>query len=398
MPEQDTWETASVETPIIPPAPETQLQVAPETPEPAPEPAVTLEKPDAPQVEPAEVAARESEAPEQITQESEVKDEYIAEPDDPPEIAALQTPAAKRWAKRQHKDAAAVRAFDDFDTPISDVGDQLFARSQSRYTEHVLDIFKRHAPDLLGAPFDEVKSRLQANGTPATTPKPATQNISEVSLPTAAELETMSNEEVAQRFQQVREQEEKRLSAEFQKKFDDFQKQLEDVNGKLTTKEQAEQQAEISQKQDELYSKVWSEVDEVIRNSGLEANPADPPKIAGLKEAARDLLSRDSVERAFDASEDNRKVVQYVVEATKRREFQNAFREVDNLKVRARAAAESIKKSAKMKAILDEIEAYANQSNGKSRATDPIPPAPGSSVGVTIKPPTTWDEAERAVA
>lgn len=395
MPETDTWESASTTPPLAPPVGPVVAAEPPVESEPAPAEAVTLEKPEAPQVEPAEATARESEAPEQIAQpETPKPDEYIPEADDPPELAALPTPAAKRWAKRQHKDAAAIRAFDDFGSPISDVGDQLYARSASRYTEHVNDLLTRHqdyaSKQLFGVPYAEAKARLQSNGTPATTPTPE----SGVSIPTAEEIAQMDNEQVVQRMRDVQLAAEAKIRAEFDEKLKPLQSQLEDVNGKLTTREQQAQQAEIQQKQTEIYTQVWSSVDEVIRNSGLEANPLDPPKIASLKEAARELI-KNNAEPAFDAVDENKKIVGYVVEATNRREFGNAEREIDNLKVRARAAAESVKSTAKVKAILDEIEAYANQSNGKSRAPNPIPPAPGSSVGVHIKPPATWDEAER---
>jgi len=50
-----------------------------------------------------------------------------------------------------------------------------------------------------------------------------------------------------------------------------------------------------------------------------------------------------------------------------------------------------VKNSPEVKAILGEIEALGQSKN--PRGANPVPPAPGSSVGVTIKPPTTWDEA-----
>jgi hypothetical protein len=404
MTPENTWDSASVATQVDPvPAP---VEAAPVAPSPIPEAeAPTLEKPEAPQIEAEPVAVRESESQEPIAEpvkETPKADEYVAEADDPPEIAALSTAAAKRWAKRQYQDARAVHTFLDFEKPIQEFGDDLFSRSKSRYTEHVIDIFKRHSPEVLGIPFDEAKSRQQPNGQPATiTPPPAqTAKPADLSSPlTPEQINQMSDEQLAQRFQEVvsaQEQEKQRIAAEFQAKVDTLQKQFDAVNGKVTTHEQQAQQAEISQKQTELYNNVWSVVDEVIRDSGLEAQPNDPPKIANLKEAARDILSKHNIEAAFDAVDENTKLVSYVFEATKRREFQNAFREEDNLKVRARAAAESVKASAKVQAILSEIEAYANQSKGNSRAANPIPPAPGSSVGVQVAQPTTWDEAEKA--
>jgi len=404
MPETDTWETASVAPPPDPPV-DPVVAAEPPAPEVPQAEAVAPEKPEAPQIEAEPAPARESESPEQIAQpiqqdEIKTEDEYVADADDPPEIALLTTPAAKRRAKRWFLDAKPIHVFDDFTRPIEEVGEQLFNRSRSRYTEHVADLAQRHSDfvsqKLFGKTVDEVKAHLQANGTPAAT-APQVQS-SDVPLLTEAELDSMSNEQVAQRVKEIQAATAEKLRTEYNQKYNDLKKQLDAVTGKLTTGEQQAQQAEIVTKQNEIYSKVWSVVDEVVRTSGLEASPSDPPKIASLKEAARDLLDRHNVEAAFDASEDNRKVVENVVEATKRREFQAAEREIDNLKVRARAAATTIKQSAKMKAIMEEIEAYVNQSKTQSRASDPIPPAPGSALGITIKPPSTWDEAEKPIA
>jgi hypothetical protein len=402
MPEENqTWDTATNPQPETSAAPVVDVPVVEPVAETPPAEAATLEKTDAPQLEAEPAAVRETESEPQLTPEPEkveAKDDYVAESDDPPEIAALSTAASKRWAKRQFKEAEPVRNFRSFDVPISQFGDDLHSLSASRYTEHVIDIFKRHAPDLLGVPFDEVKSRLQPNGKPVTTPTSTEATISSVLLPTETELQTMSNEQVAQRIKQIQEQERQALTAEFQKQIDDLRTQFEAVDGEVKTQRASAAQAEIVENQNKLYSNVWSVVDDGIRESGLEVLPTDPPKIASLKRAAARLLDKHNIEAAFDAVDDNTKLVKYVYEATNRREFQNAFREEDNLKVRARAAFESVKQSPEVKAILDEIEAYVNQSKEKSRATNPIPPAPGSSLGVAIKPPTTWDEAERAGA
>lgn len=402
---QETWESAS-----IPPPEPTVEPVAPiaepivETP---PAEAVTLVEPETPQIDAEPVAARESESQEQITPPEKVEakpDDYVAEADDPPEIAALSTPAAKRWAKRQYQDARPIHTFLDFDKPIQGLGDELFTRSPSRYTEHVNDIFRRHSKDLLGVPFDEVKTRLQTNGQPVTTTTPEVRGTQPpVTLPTEDDLAQMSNDQVAQRFKDVQaaqqaaqQAEQQRLQAEFQQKVDDLKMQLDAVTGEVTTNKQTAQQVEIDQKQNELLNNVLTVIEDGIRNSGLEVQPTDPPKIANLKRAAQRLLDKQPVVAAFDAVDDNQKLVKYVTEAINRREFQNAFREEDNLKVRARAAFESVKQSPEVQAILSEIEAYAAQSKSNSRGANPVPPAPGSSVGINIKPPTTWDEAVAA--
>lgn len=390
MPE-DTWDSVTA-------TPEPAALEAPAEPVVENPPAATLEKPEAPQLDAAFAPVRESESQEQIEPKEEpkqeVKDDYIAEADDPLEIAALPTPAAKRWAKRQFQDASPTRAFLDFDKPITVLGDDLYQRSPSRYTEHVNDLVTRHqdyvSKQLFGVSYEEAKSRLQPNA-----PVPTTTDKREA-LPTDLELGEMTVEQVTQRFQEIQaaqEQEKQRLQTEFQSKVDNLQKQFDAVNGKVATQEQQAQQAQIVENQNKLYNNVWSVVDEGIRNLGLEPQPNDPPKIASLKRAASRLLDKHSIEAAFDAVPENEKLVKYVFEATNRGEFQNAFREEDNLKVRARQAFESVKQSDEVKAILEEIQAYASQSKGTSRGANPIPPAPGSSTGVNIKPPASWDEA-----
>lgn len=391
MPE-DTWESASIETP------ETTSVVATPVVDVAVPPAETstLETTEVPQLE-AEAPARESESQEiraiPDPSKKEVKDEDVKEGDTAEILALPSKSSARQWARRQFHDAAPIRDFLDFDKPITSLGDELYGRSPSRYAEHVRDLITRH----LGVTYEEAKTRLQANDQPVTTTPPATEQVNRgVTPPTEAELADLDNTQVAQRFQQVlaaQEAEKQALRAEFQKQFDDLKQRFEAVDGKVSTHEQQQREALIVENQNKLYSNVWSVVDEVIRDSGLQAQPDDPPKIAGLKEAARDLLGKHNVEAAFDALEENTKLVQYVYEATKRGEFQNAFREEDNLKVRARTAAETVKQSPKMQAILEEIQEYAKQSKGNSRAPNPVPPAPGSSVGINIKPPTTWDEA-----
>jgi hypothetical protein len=394
MPEENqTWETASTPTPELPAAPVAETPaVEPVVETPVAE-AETLEA--APQLEAGDTV-RESEspadAPEPVVEatEQETKDEDVEEGDTPEILALPSKSSSRRWARRQYKDAAPIRNYLDFDKPISVLGDELHSLSASRYTEHVNDIFKRHSKDLLGIPFEDVKARLQSNGTPAATPETP---VSDVPVPTVEQLQEMSNEDVVQLIQKTQEQAAQKAAAEFQKQIDDLRTQFEAVNGEVRTQKESAAQAEIRGKQNELLSNVLSVVDEVIRDTGLEVQANDPPKIAGLKRAAAKFLDRQRVMAAFDEVPENVKLVSTVTEAINRREYQNAFREEDNLKVRARAAAETIKQSDEFKAILEEIEAFANQSKATSRAANPILPAPGSALGVTVKPPTTWDEA-----
>jgi len=410
MPEEPTWETASaVETPE-PAAPVAEVPVA------EPPVAPSAETPTLETAPPlvAEEAARESESQEvPEPPKEEVKDEDIQE-GDTPEIKALPSGSSSRaWARRQFHDAAPVRTFLDFDKPIQEFGDDLYNRSQSRYREHVDDLFTRHADyasqKLFGLSVAEAKAKL-ASGQPVPTNPTASETKTTLAtatgaaLPlTEAELDQLTNTEVVQRltaFQAAQtaaqEAEKQRLQSEFQKQVDDLKKQFDAVNGKVQTQEEQAQLAEINEQQQKLLGNVLTVVDDGIRTSGLEVKPDDPPKIANLKRAAVRLLDKQNIVAAFDAVPENAKLAHYAQEAIKRREYQNAFREEDNLKVRARAAFESVKQSPEVRAILDEIEAFANQSKGNSRAVNPIPPAPGSTAGVTIKPPTSWDEAQAA--
>lgn len=404
-----TWDSVTGDTPNAvvdtQPPPEApsdtqhpvQSDAAPQNP---PAEASPLETTETAQVEPETEPVRESESltPEQPEPEKP-KDDYVAEADDPPEIAALSTPAAKRWAQRQFKDAAPTRKFVSYDVPISEFGDDLASRSPSRYTEHVQDVIRHHydyiAQQLFGMKYEDVKERL-GNGQPSTTPETVSTTI-----PTAEELNSLTNEEIVERWkQQLATAQPTEETEKLRSQVGELQKQLEAVTGKITSTEQTERQNQVVQIQNDVYSQVWKVVDECKRDWGLEVKADDPPRIANLKRAAARILDSDT-EPVFDEDESNRKVVEYVVNAAKRLEKDNAFREVDNLKVRARAAATKVKESPEVKEILDEINAYATKSKAVTRATSPAPPAPGSSTGVTIKPPTTWDEAieqSRAVA
>lgn len=383
-----TWDSAS--EPVVDPPAIVDPPLAPEIPAPA-EPA-PLEKPDpAPLVAESE-AVRESESqpePEKV----------VPDPNDPPEIQAITGEGGKRWARRQFQDAAPIRTFADLDKPIQEFGDELYKRSESRYFEHVDDIARHHLDYLTERmfgvkTFKEAKEKFTTPSQPAPAIKPPdNQSI------TVEELNLLSNEEAIEKFNRIqqaavetaRQEAETRLQAE--KKA--FQTQLDALEGKVTTREQQEIQTEIKTEKNKLYDKVWDAVIEGgIRTSGLEVKPDDPPKIASLKNAAAKLLRSDS-EPTFDKDEENRKLVKRVVEFADRREFHNAWREEDNLTVRARAAFETVKNSAELQAVLSEIEAY-TKSKANPRAVNPVIPAPGGSSGIKVNLPTTWDEAEKA--
>lgn len=397
---QTTWDSVTGDTPNAvttqTPPPEVPSDTQPppiesEAAAPQNPPAETspLETTEPAQVEPETEAVRESEslAP---TSEETPKDDYVAEADDPPEIAALSTPAAKRWAQRQFKDAAPTRKFVSYDVPISEFGDELQDRSPSRYTEHVQDVVDHHvdfaSQRMFGMSYKDVKARL-SNGQPSTT----TEAVASV-IPSSEEIDTLTNDQIIERMRQLATAQPNEETEQLRTQVGELQKQLEAVTGKITTHEQTERQQQVTQIQNDVYGQVWKVVDECKRDWGLEVKADDPPRIANLKRAAARILDSDT-EPTFDEDESNRKVVEYVVNAAKRLEKDNAFREVDNLKVRARAAATKVKDSPEVKEILDEINAYAAKSKAVTRATSPAPPAPGSSTGVTIKPPTNWDEA-----
>lgn len=386
-PPQATWESASevAAPPVI---------VDPPVSEPAP--TTPLEKPDAAPLVAEPPPVRESE----VAPDSE---KVIPDPNDPPEIQAITGEGGKRWARRQFQDAAPIRAFDDLDEPISKVGDDLYKRSESRYWELAEDFLKSHvdyfAQRMFGMPYKEAKEKFTA--TP-TAPAPVTTVPDNTKLLTPAELDALTNEQIVERFQasetakqQAIEAARQEAATQFQAKEAILQKRLEDLEGKVTTREKQEIQTKYKDETQKLYNKVWDTVIEGgIRDSGLEVKSDDPPKIANLKNAAAKLLRTDS-EPTFDKDESNQKVLKTAVKFAERGEFQNMWREEDNLTVRARTAFESVKQSAELQAIIGEIEAYA-KSKTSTRAASPAPPVPGSAAGVTIKPPSTWAEAEAA--
>jgi len=386
MEEITTWESAAQDPAPVEPTPIVEAPEPVET-----QPAATLEKPEAAPLEAEPSPARESEivTPEPAKEEPKAE-EYVAEVNDPAEIAALPTPAAKKWAKRQFKDAEPLRNFLAYDHPIADFASDLQKRSTTRYQALVDDLATNH-PDylsnkLFGVPFEQAKAQLKSN-VPTPTPKP------QIDQPTGIppELEGLAPEVIEQFTQREQALAQERAAKEaIAQKVADLEKQLEAVTGKITNQETQAQKAEISAKQNEIYDQVWSVVEEGIRNSGLEILPTDPPRIANLKTAAAKIL-RQEAEPAFDKVDENTKIVKYVFEATNRREYDNAMREIDNLKVRARAAFESVKNSPDVKEILQQIQAEAQSK--PSRPANPVPPAPGSSVGVAPKQPGTWDEA-----
>jgi hypothetical protein len=384
-PSWDTAETAAAVDATPPPV---------EPPE-IPAEATPLEETATPQLDAAVEAARESES---VTPTPE-KDN-LEQPDDSPEVRAImreiQGEGRRAWAIRQFQEAKAVRDFLDVDKPIQEFGDSLYQRSPSRYWEHVDEIAETHKDDLaqkwFGKSFAEISSRL---GT--TEPAPSTTPTTTAALPTEAELDALSNAEILQRTQAAIEAREKELRTEFDSKVSDLQKQFDAVNGKYTTHEQQVRQTQIQQIESDLKTSVWKAVDDGVRELGLEVNATDPPELANLKKAAVRIIDAQ-VTPTFDADAENVKVVQRVREFASRLEKDNVFREEDNLRVRARAALSKVAESPEVQVLIEKIKSLDTQSKTTSRERDPAPPAPGSSKGVTLKPPTNWDEAEAQAA
>lgn len=371
------------------PPPETPPAKAEPALEAAPAPATPSETPDAaPQPEQEAQPAAEA-APERESQPEAAKDDYVAEADDPPELTALTTPAAKRWAKRQYTEAYPTRVFLDTEKPIQAFGDDLYKRSPSRYWEHVDDVFKNHQ-DYFVQKVSELNKSTEQPPTPSPGVTAPTTAITE------AELANLSDTQIVERFEaaqkSAREEAETKLRAEFDQKFTDLEAKFNEVNGKFTSSQDKAREAQVIQIESDLKTSVMGKVQERIRELGLEAKADDPPKIASLKKAAVHILNTQ-FEPTFNADESNVKVVDRVLEFAKRLERENAFREEDNLKVRALAAIEKAAQAPEVKAILDEIAAYAEQSKAKPRAVNPAPPVAGASAGVVIQPATTWDEA-----
>ena len=399
---QPTWNEITSDPPAPEAAPAVEESPAPAVAETAPAETPTLE-PTAPlSAETESVRESESETTEPAPKKEVApeKDEDVQEGDTPEILALPSKSASRRWAREQFKKAKTINTFLDLGQPIKSVGDELYQLSESRYFEHVDDIAKHHADylteKLFGLKtFDEAKAKLTTSAeqpSSTTTPQPK----STVALPTEAELDTLTNEQIVQRMAQVQqsaaEQAKAEMEAAMNAKVAAIQSQLDAVSGKIGTHEQQAREAQVAKIHDDLRASVLTVVDEVIRDSGLEDKPNDPPKIADLKAAARDMI-QTKYDKAFDADEENLKVIDRVREYAKRLERHNAFREEDNLKVRLRAACEKIKQQREFKAIFDEIEAYANQSKAPTRTGGPAVPAPGAPAGITPKSPMNWDEA-----
>jgi hypothetical protein len=402
-----TWESEAAELSSAPPVAEATPTAEPEVPASAEIP--SLEKPEAVpapdlEVQPAATpaAVREEESVVQPeTPEKPKEEEWVADPADPPEIAAQNTNAQRKWAKRQYEEAGVARKFHDLNRPITEFTEDLYSRSQSRYWELVKDLTAYHADyvakELFGATVDEVKAKL-TQPTPSGKPAPVTTPVN--GQLTTEQLEQMTNEQILEHVQQAQaaaaKAREDEIRAEFDGKLGEMQTQFESVNSKLTTQEQQQHQAQVNQIEADITTRVFKVVEDVVRDSGLEAKSDDPPKIAALKKAGRELILT-RFEPTFDADEDNVKVVERVREYAKRLERHNVDREEDNLKVRARSAAEKIRQSEEVKAILEQIEATA-QSKAPSRLGSPVVSVPGAPAGVAPPEIRGWDDAKDAIA
>jgi hypothetical protein len=333
--------------------------------------------------------AREAEAEETVETEEEPK---VEEPkaevqtDDPAELEALP-PGARAWARRRDRDARLVDDFLNPEVPASKVADRLSEKSPSRYNELVTDFFETHGPDYLKKTFGMSAEEIQAK----LTAEPHTSTDSPDDDP---DYDVFQDPLVPDSVKASL-----REAQELKAKFGDVEKK---VNAFETKEQEREREARETQARTmgfELRDSVWSVVPAGIKEYGLEVSDDDPEDIAGLKEAAAYILENE-VEPTFDLDEDNKKAVLRASEFIARLERENAFREEDPLKVRARAALEQVKSNdRRVKSIIRAIEQLSEKkaqklaSRGKS--APPVPSSPSGGTAVSRQAPSTWDEAEQ---
>lgn len=403
MEEATTWDTAIESAALPPPTGETPEQVA----EPiidSPQPA-TDETPEAQttgEVENADQPAREPETPaadKEATTEPEPKVADDLQQDDPEEVKALPTPAARRWARGRDREARLVDAYLDPEVPALDVANRLYEKSQSRYTELVNGVGDAHWDYLvsrkLGISAEELDGRLKA--IPETPSHDQTRIQDDPSYdPLADPLVPDTEKALIREAKQARE-ESAALKA-----------QMEQVTGKVSTFEQAEEERKREihvQKaqaiEQELRESVMSVIPEEIREYGLEVSDQDIPLIKGLKKAAQFILNTDLVP-TFDADADNVKAVSRATHFADKLERDNAFKEEDALKVRVRGALGKVKEREDVRAIFEAIETVGKFQSEKlkTRGKGQPPAPPNASPGTVIasKQIASWEDAEAAAA
>lgn len=405
MSAEPTWDS-QIEASIAPPA-DTGAEASdtPEAPEPTPE-APAEAQPETP----AEVVAAPSgdaAAGEGEAEPEEQPEEDDEEKNDPPELQALPSKSAQRRAARREmverlkSESEPVRKFLDPTAPITAVGDMLEDLSKSRYVELTHDFFESHGDQYLathrykdkGLTVEEIDAAVERaavakqSGTPDVA-TPADSSYDPYSDPLVPE-EVLNRLREADALKQTVEQ---------------LTKKVEDATGKVETFETKEQERERLQLEaesraieGEVFQAVFPVVGDTVKEYGLEENKDDPPLIAGLKEAGRELLL-SNLDPVFMQDAENKKAVDRVKHWASKREKENALREVDALKVRSRAAAEAVRNTPKLDAVLLAIqqlsEKKAEKIKDRGKGQPPVPAgAPPGGAAIPKTEIKSWDDA-----
>jgi hypothetical protein len=374
-----------------------------------------VEGSDTPEVEPTPVEA-EAEIPAEVVAapsgdaiagEDEAQPEADTEDDeethDPPEIQALPSRSAQRRQARRERverleaESEPARKFRDPTEPISSFSEDLESMSQSRYGELCSDIFKNHGDQYLvgeryretGLTAEEIDAVVQKaaaakqSGTLDTAPADPNYDPYEDSL---------IPDDVKERL---------RKADELERQFGEVKSKVEGFETKEQERKRLADEAQVRAIEDKVFQTVFPVVAEAVKEYGLEENKDDPPLIAGLKEAGRELLV-SNVDPVFMEDEDNRKAVDRVKHWASKKEEANALREADPLKVRSRSAAEKIRQMPKLDAILSAIqqlsEKKAEKIEQRGKGQPPVPASAPS--GGSVIPKTdikSWDDALASV-
>lgn len=386
MAEATTWDTA-IGASIAPPA-DTGAEGS-DTPEavvPTPEaPAEsTSDTPTESVVAPSDDAEKVGEEKPEAEEQPEEDDE---EKDDPEELKAFPSKSAARRAARQERvrrleaESQVVQSFLDPEKPIGTVAETLEARSPSRYHELVDDFFENHGDQYLqkryGLKAEEVDAIVNSREErPA--PDPDYDPLADPLISDQFKDELKELRGIKDEFGQVK-------------------SKVEGFETKEQERERLQYEAESRAIETEVFQAVFPVVGEAVKEYGLEENKDDPPLIAGLKEAGRELLY-SNVDPVFMQDEENAKAVSRVKHWSGKREKDNALREVDPLKVRTRSAAEKIRQMPKLDAILSAIkilsESKAEKIKDRGKGQPPVPA--GAPPGGSAVPKTeirSWDDA-----
>lgn len=389
MSAQPTWDS-QIEASIAPPA-DTGGEAS-DTPD-AVEPTQETPAEGQPETPAEEVAAPSGDTPagEEKAEAEAATEEDDEEKDDPEELKAFPSKSAARRAARQERvrrleaESQVVQSFLDPTAPIASVAETLEARSPSRYHELVEDFFENHGEQYLqkkyGLKAEELDAIVErAQGQPAETrvADPSYDPLDDPLVPDHVKDELKELRGIKDEFGQVK-------------------SKVEGFETKEQERERLQLESESRAIESEVFQAVFPVVGEAVKEYGLEENKDDPPLIAGLKEAGRELLL-SNLDPVFMQDADNKKAVDRVKHWAGKREKENALREVDALKVRSRAAAEKVRQGKTLDAILSAIqtlsEKKATQINQRGKGQPPVPAgAPPGGSAVPKNEIKTWDDA-----